>query len=1068
MGKGKRKDKTKNDSAAGPPAVPSASGGNQATPPAPSPAGPSRVSFAQALQQGAAASPQPRAVSGGPTTAAEPSAQPSASRPSNGAAAASGSANVAASNPRPASAAAAVSGSQPAAAALPPSPPCTPPVAETQQTSEAGDQATPGDDVRIKELERTLPSHFPRRPAHGQLGRTIQLLANHFSIEIPSGSVYHYDVEISSETAQETKVPEQKKYRCLSTKINRIVIELLVKKYRQDLANCIPAFDGRKNLYTRRQLNFRERTFTVDLEEDQRSQKFIIKIQYAATVNLDALHGVFQKRVQTVPQEVLQAIDIVLRHSPSINLAPVGRSFFRPPGPNEHNDLGGGREVWFGYYTSVRPAQWKPMLNVDMSATAFYESLPLVDFMCRFLSDSRRVLTPADFRSLRENQYVRLNRELKGLRVKVTHLPYPRKYKVVKITREPAKEIYFESEGSQISIADYFQSRYRRLSYPNFPCVQSGSPTHPVYIPLEMCELAEGQHCRKKLDESQTAEMIKRTAQPPAKRFQEIRQSVRDMVSSSDKYLREFGVKINTEPTQVVGRVLDPPSLVFENNTMCKPRDGTWDLRGQRFYEAMSMTKWIVLNVSRFAHKDSLENFVRMLIRIGQELGMRIAQPLAVITFDTNRKPMRTVLTEQRQQHPQLEMVVAVITKDTNYAEIKQVAETELSLRTQCILDNNVVQKCNAALIQNLCKKINAKMGGINNSLLMQEKPKLFHRPVIVIGADVSHPSPGDKVRPSIAACVGSLDRVPSKFHATIRVQIEDSEAKARVEIIRDLKDMIKELLLAFYRATRHKPERIVFYRDGVSEGQFLEVRNHEVSAIRLACKELSPNETYEPALTFIVVQKRHHTRFMPANDRDGVGKCRNVPPGTTVDTVVTHPLDFDFFLCSHFGIHPCYDGVTAKRSHCPLDKERFQEDHVAWTTISRGNVLGRKAMLASAVTDALENIISGLKTLAETALAEHRSGFASEIRDAVAGNERVMKQVVRPEYERTALFMKDRVVEALCEDRTLGDAGSSASASPAGKQAGSVDDEAKAVEQLATASLNIGGDFLDKSVPLE
>ncbi|XP_077491637.1 uncharacterized protein LOC144102200 [Amblyomma americanum] len=296
MGKGKRKDKKKNDSAAGPPAVPSASGGNQATAPAPSPAGatapapspagatapapspagPSRVSFAQALQQGAAPSPQPRAVSRGPTPAvepraqptaqpraqptAQPTAQPSAYRPSYGAAAAAGDAKVAASSPRPASAAAAVSRSQPAAVALPPSPPCTPPVAVTEQTPEAGDQATPGDDVRIKELERTLPSHFPRRPAHGQLGRTIQLLANHFSIEIPTGSVYHYDVDISSETAKETKVPEQKKYRCLSTKINRIVIELLVKKYRQDLANCIPAFDRRKNLYTRRQLNFRERS----------------------------------------------------------------------------------------------------------------------------------------------------------------------------------------------------------------------------------------------------------------------------------------------------------------------------------------------------------------------------------------------------------------------------------------------------------------------------------------------------------------------------------------------------------------------------------------------------------------------------------------------------------------------------------------------------------------------------------------------------------------------------------------------------------------------------------------
>ncbi|XP_077494388.1 protein argonaute-4-like [Amblyomma americanum] len=343
-----------------------------------------------------------------------------------------------------------------------------------------------------QELERTLSSHFPRQPAHGHLCRTRQLLANHFSIQIPTGSVYHYDVDIFWETAKETKVPEQKKYRCLSTKINRIVIELLVKKYRQDLADCIPAFDGRKNLYTRRQLNFRERTFTVDLEEDQRTPKFNIKIQYVATVSLDARHGVFQKRLQTVPQEVLQAIDIVFRHSPSIKVASVGRLFFRLPGPNEHNDLAGGREVWFGYSTSVRPVQWKPVLNVDMSATAFYESLPLIDFLCRFFSDSRRVMTPVNFRSLHDNQYARLNRELKGLRVKVTHLPYPRKYKVVRITKNAAKDFYFESEGSQISVADYFQSRYSRLSYPNFPCVQSGSPTHPVYIPLEVCELAEG------------------------------------------------------------------------------------------------------------------------------------------------------------------------------------------------------------------------------------------------------------------------------------------------------------------------------------------------------------------------------------------------------------------------------------------------------------------------------------------------------------------------------------------------------------------------------------------------
>ena len=35
---------------------------------------------------------------------------------------------------------------------------------------------------------------------------------------------------------------------------------------------------------------------------------------------------------------------------------------------------------------------------------------------------------------------------------------------------------------------------------------------------------------------------------------------------------------------------------------------------------------------------------------------------------------------------------------------------------------------------------------------------------------------------------------------------------------------MVRELLIQFYRSTRHKPMRIIFYRDGVSEGQFRQV----------------------------------------------------------------------------------------------------------------------------------------------------------------------------------------------------------------------------------------------------
>lgn len=45
-----------------------------------------------------------------------------------------------------------------------------------------------------------------------------------------------------------------------------------------------------------------------------------------------------------------------------------------------------------------------------------------------------------------------------------------------------------------------------------------------------------------------------------------------------------------------------------------------------------------------------------------------------------------------------------------------------------------------------------------------------------------------------------------------------------------DLATMVKSLLISFYRVNNSKPVRIVFFRDGVSEGQFREVLRYEVT----------------------------------------------------------------------------------------------------------------------------------------------------------------------------------------------------------------------------------------------
>ena len=57
------------------------------------------------------------------------------------------------------------------------------------------------------------------------------------------------------------------------------------------------------------------------------------------------------------------------------------------------------------------------------------------------------------------------------------------------------------------------------------------------------------------------------------------------------------------------------------------------------------------------------------------------------------------------------------------------------------------------------------------------------------------------------------------------------------------------------------------------------QVLQHELRSVREACMKLE--EDYEPGITFIVVQKRHHTRLFCADHKDMVGT--NVYVGTNV-----------------------------------------------------------------------------------------------------------------------------------------------------------------------------------------
>ncbi|KPI94966.1 Protein argonaute-4 [Papilio xuthus] len=740
----------------------------------------------------------------------------------------------------------------------------------------------------------------PRRPNLGHEGRPIMLRANHFQISMPRGFVHHYDVNI-----QPDKCPR---------KVNREIVETMVHCYNKIFGTLKPVFDGRNNLYTRDPLPIGNDRVELEviLPGEGKDRVFRVTIKWVAQVSLFALEEALEGRTRQIPYDAILALDVVMRHLPSMMYTPVGRSFFSSP-EGYYHPLGGGREVWFGFHQSVRPSQWKMMLNIDVSATAFYKAQPVIEFMCevldiRDINDQRKPLT--------DSQRVKFTKEIKGLKIEITHCgTMKRKYRVCNVTRRPAQMQSFplqldNGQTVECTVAKYFLDKYKmKLRYPHLPCLQVGQEHKHTYLPLEVCNIVPGQRCIKKLTDMQTSTMIKATARSAPDREREINNLVRRANFNTDLYVKEFGLTISNNMMEVRGRVLPPPKLQYGGRVsslggqQALPNQGVWDMRGKQFFMGVEIRVWAIACFApqRTVREDALKNFTQQLQKISNDAGMPIiGQPCFCWSQCSNTSS------------PHL----------CSCTEVKRVGDTVLGMATQCVQAKNV-NKTSPQTLSNLCLKINVKLGGINSILVPSLRPKyirsdgeqesrhstiepnsaqstdgfnVFNEPVIFLGVDVTHPPAGDNKKPSIAAVVGSMDAHPSRYAATVRVQ------QHRQEIVHEMSSMVQELLIMFYKSTGgFKPHRIIMYRDGISEGQFIHVLQHELTAVREACIKLEAE--YKPGITFIVVQKRHHTRLFCADKKEQSGKSGNIPAGTTVDLGITHPTEFDFYLCSHQGI---------------------------------------------------------------------------------------------------------------------------------------------------------------------
>lgn len=790
-----------------------------------------------------------------------------------------------------------------------------------------------------------------RRPGFGKEGRSIQVYVNYFAITLTTAPTeimkYHVDVVRTPYTHNDSQPaheqpPQQQPQRPLPRSLVRNVINAALRQYESEFNGIRVVHDGMSALYAPKKLEWNAREFP-DVNPDapsngtQRSQQpadgqrgrrgprtFIVKIKLAEAIPVNSLDAYYKNPDENV-MPVLQALDVVARHLGAQRLIAVGRNFFAM---KKTHELKGGKELCWGYHQAIRVADRKLLMNVDQAATVFYAPGELMKLALAALN----ARSPSDVRSLSEREMRSLAKALRKVEVIPTHRT-DRKRAIFGISPTRADQTMVDIRGETISVADYFLRKYSiRLQYPQLPLVNVGSkrPGKENWLPIELCEVAPGQRCSN-INELDTAEIIRQTSQPPQTRRENIISQVHQAGFENDPYLAAFGMKVALQLETTDARVLDPPHVQYANVSE-KPHGGQWNLRDKRFVCGATMRNWGVVVDANVSNYD-VQSFINNLVEMASKSGLMVeSRSPPVIDRSACRSGeveelMKVCFQEMESRGngpPQLIVVIKQDKGSVSYGRIKRTSDTVLGIPSQCIVAANV-RNTKPTFCANVCLKINMKLNG-KNSILREPLPLVSTTPTIIIGADVEHPRSGIGSRPSIASVVASMDAFSAQYVARVAAQ------KASGDILQ-LPHMLRELFMAFYESTSRQPERVVYYRDGISEGQFFDVLQSEMRALRKACKMLS--DDYSPPVTFVVVNKRHHMRAFAVNPRDADRKG-NVVPGTVIDTGVVHPHRFDFFLYGHSGIQgtsvPCHYTVLRDENNLTVDELQRLTYHLGYT----------------------------------------------------------------------------------------------------------------------------------------
>lgn len=255
---------------------------------------------------------------------------------------------------------------------------------------------------------------MPSRPGYGTEGAPLTVYANYVELVPRSDLTLHsYDIsEIKPDVAGKKR-----------SQLVRLMIDAPeLASYRNDVVS-----DFRSTLVSRKKLQPDEQTIEITYkaegEDDPRpnATQYKIKVKYTKTLTVGQLMSYLISTNPAAGQqydsklEMIQSLNIFLKHyaKSNNNLAIIGASktfSMNTAGTLNSSDLGRGLTAVRGFFTSVRAATNRILVNINVSHGAFYQEGQLSRLMFAYgFSNNERALRS-------------LEKFLKRVRVRTTHL----------------------------------------------------------------------------------------------------------------------------------------------------------------------------------------------------------------------------------------------------------------------------------------------------------------------------------------------------------------------------------------------------------------------------------------------------------------------------------------------------------------------------------------------------------------------------------------------------------------------------------------------------------------------